>query len=290
MNKIFLYSRGARHGLTLSGKLSRIEAQENQLLAQNLLNSETATNIFQNWVQVKKKRKNRNKTSLPETNSIDVTETDNTNKCSTSSPDSDTLNGLIDEHDYQIKKSRKKKKQQRARDEELAKSISQLSANESTLKPVTPDLKNVQSKSKAIKKAKRNSKKQRKKNCTMETDGDNTTDDGFNRKKRQTKSESNAFRNDSKLSDCSSSECDEKEIQEDPLVRQIADVMKRYPSKRFKVIAEELTPFQKKHLRKSGLRIELKSIKKRDKKKRNKERAQLDKISQKIEKAMVFNS
>lgn len=258
------------------------------------MNPETATNIFQNWVQVKKKRKNRNKT-----NSLDVTESNITTKCSTSSPDSDTLNGLIDEHDYQIKsKSRKKKKQQRERDEELAKSISQLSASESNLKPETStsdkcfqaDLKTVQSKSKAIKKVKHNSKKKhRRKNRAMETDED-TTDNGYNEKKRRAKNKSNAFQIEGNLSDFSSSECDEKEIQEDPLVRQIAEVMKKYPSKRFKVIAEELTPFQKKHLRKSGLRIELKSTKKRDKKKRIKERAQLEKISKKIEKAMVFNS
>lgn len=281
------YFRGARHGLLLSGKLSRIEAQEKQLLAKSKLSAETATDIFQNWVQVKRKHKNRNKPTNPGTSSTDAIELNDITKSLPSSPDSDPLTGLIDQSDYQIKiSSRKKKKQQRKRDEELAKSLSQLSASEITPTSSLLHLNSVQNKSKAIKKEKQTvKKKHRRRHHAMDADED-TTDDGFMRKKRR-KNKRNGI--DGKLTDLSSSDCDEKDISNDPLVQQIADVMKKYPSKRFKVIAEELTPFQKKHLRRSGLRIELKS-KKRDKKKRIKEQAQLDKISKKIEKSMVFDS
>lgn len=289
-----LYFRGARHGLSLSGKLSRIEAQEKQLLAKYELNSETATNIFQNWVQVKKKRKNRNPKLNSEEFSLDVDDSSDITKCLTSSPDSDKLIGLIDENDYQIRcASKKKKRQQRHRDEELAKSLSQLTANDVATCSRSSNFDSIQNSSKVIKKEKRTKKKHRRRHCAMEAETiTETTDDEFHRSKLKSKSKKSK-RNDSQFgnnsSDASSSDCDEPDMSEDPLVKQIADMMKRYPSKKFKVIAEELTPFQKKHLQKSGLRIELKSKKCRDKKKRNKEHAQLEKISKKIEKSMVFS-
>lgn len=276
----------------MSGKLSRIEAQEKQLLAANVLNTETATNIFQNWVQVKKKRKNRDQKT--EKQSLNAEVSSDIIKCSTSSPDSDKLIGLIDENDYQIKcASKKKKRQQRHRDEDLAKSLSQLSANDAASTSRASNFDAVQNSSKAIKKEKRTKKKHRRRPCAMEAEAINeTTDDELNRAKFRAKSKKsirNGGQIGNSLFDASSSDCEGKEMPEDPLVQQIASVMKRYPTKKFKVIAEELTPFQKKHLRKSGLRIELKS-KKRDKKKQIKERVQLEKISKKIEQSMVFSS
>lgn len=51
--------RGARHGLLSLGKLSRIDAQEQQMLEKIAINTDSAQNIFKDWVHVTKKHRKR---------------------------------------------------------------------------------------------------------------------------------------------------------------------------------------------------------------------------------------
>lgn len=112
-----MLGRGARHGLSLSGKLNRIEEQERQLIEKysNNFDTNAAQEMFKDWVTVdthKKKKKPKIKTAT--TNEITVT-----------SPDSEKLADLLNQSDYVVKyKSKKKKRRHKALDEELATSLS----------------------------------------------------------------------------------------------------------------------------------------------------------------------
>lgn len=250
----------------MKGKLSRIVAQEEQLLEENILDTENAQSIFQTWIQVKKKKfkdgiskkkkmYNGNVENIP--NSHDATHSN------------DVLNGLINQEDYQLNSmSKKKKRRHRNRDEDLAKSLSQLTTAEKQH--------GVQASSKAIKKEKYRTKLRGVSPRSGEPQKaiSSSKERKTKRKNGQTENNLDSF-----------SSCDDGKS--DSLVFQIKSLMNQYPSKKFKVEAEKLTPFQRKQLEKSGLRIEMKS-KKREKKKRQKERAQVEKIIKKLEKSMVF--
>lgn len=261
------YFRGARHGLTLSGKLSRIVAQEKQLLNENEINTGNAQNIFQTWIQVKK-RKHRVKECTQVPNATDAPNKTDTNH----------LDGLINQEDYQSKRiSKKKKKQQRIRDEDLAKSLSRLSTSNNSVDSDRFKFYGVQSSSKVIKKEKlprksHSDRKTAKRNKEHHTNGrsakqsDGITLDGH----------------------YASSDDSEKDIRTDPMVSQIQEIMSQYPNKKFKVEAKELTSFQKKQLQKSGLRIEFKS-KKREKKSK-KDFIQVERIIKKMKNSMDFHN
>lgn len=272
------YFRGARHGLTLSGKLSRIVDQEKQLLNENVINTENAHNIFQTWIQVKKKKHKRKSSRR------------NTEECTNVSnavdepneKDLDHLPDIINQEDYKLKGiSKKKKKQQRIRDEDLARSLSQLSTtNDCVVGSDSFKFHGVQSNSKVIKKDTHRKKSHRnRKNRNAANDNEEKLP-----KEKSTKQIGNSTIN----GHLSSSEDSGRDVQADPMVLQIKKLMSRYPSKKFKVEAGELTPFQKKQLQKSGLRIEFKA-KKREKK-RNKERKQLGKIIEKMKHSMDFGN
>ncbi|XP_031621081.1 G patch domain-containing protein 4 [Contarinia nasturtii] len=149
--------KGARHGLSLSGKLSRIDAQEQQMLEKMALNTETAPNIFKDWIQVKKKHKKRQKS--------DSTEQPQTLN---SSSESVKLNLLTQCNDY-VRKSKKKLKQERKRANELANSFSKLKTEDGHLvDTVTAKLHGVQDSSKLIKKERRKKSKKHLKNIHEE--------------------------------------------------------------------------------------------------------------------------
>lgn len=257
-----IYFRGARHGLTLSGKLSRIVAQEKQLLNENEINTENAQNIFQTWIQVKKK-KHRVKKCTSSPNAIDAS-------CITDSNHLDSFKRI----------SKKKKKQQRLLDEDLAQSLSRLStSNNSVLESDPFKFYGVQSSSKVIKKEE-HFKKSHSEHSTRKAVKRN--------KKHRTLS---AQQSDGAILDghYATSEDSEKDLPIDPMVSQIKKIMGQYPNKKFKVEAKELTSFQKKQLQKSGLRIEFKSRKRE--KKRNKDFIQVDRIIKKINNSMdIHNS
>lgn len=271
-----IYVRGARHGLTLSGKLQRIVGQEKQLLNENVINTENAQNIFQTWIEVKNKKRKAKKGN---------------DKCSNVSnaiiTDSEHLQSLINQNDYQWKSNSKKKtKQQRARDEDLAKSLSRLStSNKCLVEPHNMDavqfkFYGVQSTSKILKK-----EKYRRKTHSKHGDREAVNND----KKLSTIGKSVKQNTGTIIDDhYASSEDSEKDIHTDPMVSQIEKIMSQYPNKKFKVEAAELTPFQKKQLQKSGLRIEFKS-KKRERK-RNKSRTEVEKIIKKMKRSMDFCS
>lgn len=149
---IFIF-RGARHGLKLSGKLSRIEAQEQQILT-NSLNSKTARDTFNEWYTVKKNKKHK-KSKEEKLNSMqqDIMVPD--------SIEFEQLEALVDQGDYIIKnKSKKKKKKQRQMEEDLSKSMKSLQT-ETSAKNFDMDnmLHSVLDYSKAIKKEKNRKQK-----------------------------------------------------------------------------------------------------------------------------------
>lgn len=270
------YFRGARHGLTLSGKLSRIVAQEKQLLNENVINTENAQNIFQTWIQVKKKKHKKKKSGSGGMNDAECTNLSSKAIDTTNVKDSNHLDGLISQGDYQMDgNSKKKKKKQRARDEDLAKSLSQLSTSDKcVVRSDSFGFYGLQSSSKVIKK----------KRCR--------TKSNIERKYRKVENLSkvkNTKRNDVPTTAdgrFSTSDDSEKDIETDSMALQIREIMSRYPSKKFKVEAKELTRFQKKQLRKSGLRIEFKSQKRERKINKN----QVEKIIKKMKHSMDFGN
>lgn len=165
---IFIF-RGARHGLKLSGKLSRIEAQEQQILAKSL-NTATAQDTFNEWYTVKKNKKHKKQKTKDKSNSMhqDVIDeiVNNDAPILPNSIEFEQLEALVDQGDYIIKnKSKKKKKRQRLMEEELSKSMKSLQT-ESPSKWFDMDnmLYGVLDCSKAIKKEKnRQQKNERKK-------------------------------------------------------------------------------------------------------------------------------
>lgn len=246
--------RGARHGLSLIGKLNRIEAQEKQLMAKNSINTETAQDIFKDWIEVKKKKhKKVNKEDCGKINSNEE----------------EYCTHLIDQDDYKIKyNSKKKKRQERERDEDLAKSFSNLRADD-------PSNQNfhfygVQNTSKAIKKETRSKKKK-------------------NKKIRIDVNEINRDENDGQTTpeECGMARKNAERNRTDALVKKLNDIVHENPDRKIKVIHEDLTPFQIKRLLKAGFLVKTK-LKKRDKRKEHKERAQLDKINKTLANSHLF--
>lgn len=258
------------------------------MLSKMSISTETAQDIFKDWIAVKKKRKNKRKDKRKETKHV-TTETDTsiTNKTDgqnepalPSTPESDTCNGLIDQNDYKTKnKSRKKKRQHRERDEDLAESLSKLKTGDFS----SSSLHGILDTSKTIKKEKSKRskvKKNRPDNSINQMSVESVPSAGKSKSpsKKSKSPKSSAILLLSDNSDC-----------EDSLAHQIGEVMKKHPNKKFKVVSEQLTKHQKKSLLKSGLRVDLKSKKKKkDKKKKLKERAQFEKISKQLEKSLLL--
>lgn len=254
------------------------------MLQRSVINTETAPAIFKDWIQVKKKKKRNSKqikhmhTINDELSSIDtMTNSKNLTDSLESNKSSDAP--LVDE-DYQIKyKSKKHKKLQRDRDEDLAQSFSTLGskdAGESSLHPAH-DI-GLSANSRLIKKENRAKARKSK--------SDANAIEVIKQVKEQKRRENEKTNNDIGYT---SSENSDSDIQDDPLINQISDAIRKRPDKKFKILAKELTAIQKKKLKKSGLSIEFKARKK-DKKKLNKELAKVSKISRKIESSMCLNN
>lgn len=238
----------------MEGKLRRIVEQEKQLLDEHAVKTENAQNIFQTWIEVKRKKHKGRTSKVNRVNDDKCTSVSNAFDCMSSTMLPSILpTGLINQDDdYTVHRiSKKKKKQHRVRDEDLARSLSQMTTRDSA--KCSP-FHGVQHSSKVIKKEKGRKKKR--------NDGQ-TQDDVLN---------------------FTSSEDSEKDFQTDPIVLQIQSIMSRHPNKKFKVEATKLTPFQKKQLQKSGLRIELES-KKRERK-RHIERSNMKNLIKKIKHSM----
>lgn len=246
-------------------------AQEQQLSVDNVLNAENAGNIFQSWIKVKRKKHKRRALNGFHAESKNVS-------------DFNQLVDLVNHDDYRLNiMSKKRIKQHRDRDEDLAKSLSLLSTNMG-LQSATSD--GVQSSSKTIKKKERSKKKR---HGRKGRDIEEVKQSGEEHRSKEQTNKRNGNETEFNIDSFSTSDDEEKSHRTDPLVSQIRNVMSQYPSKRFKVKADELTPYQKRHLQKSGLRIELQSVK-RPKRKTHKERAQFEKLIKKIEKSMDFSA
>lgn len=263
--------RGARHGLSLNGKLSRIDAQEQQMLKGSAINTETAQDIFKDWIQVKKKRKNR-KNKEPA-----IMEAEE--------PESNRLNNMDNQtelnEDYKIQyKSKKSKKQRRDRDEDLANSFSTLGSSPKY---------GIHSNSMAIKKEKRlkSGKHRMKSSCDGSGEKQNSKTDEIQIKKSKKLKKSKIIV-EKNIMDYTSSDSSETGTKDDPLINEIANAIKKRPSKKFKILANEITPIQKKLLRKSGLHVEFKA-KKLDKNQVNRELATVYRMSKKIENLLCSN-
>lgn len=233
------------------------------MLKGSAINTETAQDIFKDWIEVKKKRKNRKnkEPAIMEAEEIKSNRFDNMNIQT-------ELNG-----DYKIQyKSKKSKKQRRDRDEDLANSFSTLGSSSKY---------GILSNSMAIKKEKRlKSGKHRFEKGYSKTD-EMQIKEPKKLKKIKTIVEKN-------IMDYTSSDSSETAPKDDPLINEIANAIKKRPSKKFKILANEITPIQKKLLRKSGLRVEFKA-KKLDKNQANKELASVYRISKKIENLLCSN-
>lgn len=255
------------------------------------LNTETAPNIFRDWVEVKKKRQNKNGKNKQDSQ---IT-FENCDASSISKIESDPCSSLIDFEDYKIKtKSKKKKKQQRHRDEDLSKTLSNLKTCDITESPQCSFEHGIQYSSKTIKNGKKKSKhsKLKKKHLTNFTTEENTEQLEISEEEMipsQLRSRKNKRKKNQKssLDNFSSVSSDLNEI-EVPLVDKIESLMEEYPNKRFQIVPNQLTMHRNNYLRKSGLRVELKS-KKKDKKKELKERAQVNKINKKIQQSLKLD-
>ncbi|KAJ6640817.1 G patch domain-containing protein 4 [Pseudolycoriella hygida] len=119
--------KGARHGLTLMGKLSRIQAQDEQLLAQ-MQKIESNTNTDESWTTVKKRKKRKNKDpSIDVDMPVEVKPTEiNTSATSDAAASSCIDHGVK----HLSKKSRKK---QRARVEKLADILSKSTLDDNAI-------------------------------------------------------------------------------------------------------------------------------------------------------------
>lgn len=120
-NKI---SRGARHGITMGGKLNRIEAQDALLLMKlgngALYNKVLDNNLEESWTLVTKGKKRKN---MEQSMDVDMEKGSKQAKLDTT---------IDDNIDYKIKcKSKKKKKEQRHRDNTLADVLGNLTTEES---------------------------------------------------------------------------------------------------------------------------------------------------------------
>lgn len=242
----------------------------------------TRPGIFGDWVEVKKKRKKQNQTETNEKNTS-TSHTLNSNVERLSGSTESIGNDLpLDCRDYRIKqKSKKKKKQQRDRDNDLADSFSKLKTGDVAAKNTISKFKGVQNSSKSIKKEKRSEiKKPHLKKGLINVDL------GYPLVDLKGSKEEKKEQADNSTSDSDHQYGNERE-HNDSLTEQIADIIRKHPSKKFKLISGELTQIQSKRLKKSGLNVKIKS-KRRNKKQKMKERAQLNKISKKIEKSLLL--
>lgn len=341
-NFYLLFGRGARHGLRLNGKLSRIEEQERQLLenySKSSFNTDTAQDVFKDWVQVdekKSQRKKKKQNKSADTNIVAESSKDTVDNadCTTPiTPDSEHLATLLNQSDYVVKfKSKKKKKRHRALDEDLAESLNRsLSTSSPVKEPETP-IHKIQDSSKAIKKKRKKNRAEKKKKKRAKLGVDESTglinedveirdsdsckyvvnnpiaekylkrsiekqkkeenkDEGDavqlssskKRKRKASKPEKTDFTIDD--NDDISSDGDDGVQRKDRLVEYIKGEMQRQPRKKFKIVAENLTPFQSKHLQKAGITLEVNKTTV-DSKKLKKERKQMQKIAKQLENAM----
>lgn len=113
--------RGARHGITMGGKLNRIEAQDELLLMKLGYgnNKVLDNNQEESWTLVTKGKKRKNK---EQSTDVDMEKRSKQAR----------LDAAIDDIDYKIKyKSKKKKKEQRHRDNALADVLGNLTTQDS---------------------------------------------------------------------------------------------------------------------------------------------------------------
>lgn len=318
-------SRGARHGLKLSGKLNRIEEQERQLMERfsGKVHRDTATEVFKGWIEVDTEKKGLKKKKKNSEAPLGPTET--------LSPDSEKLAALLDQSDYVVRyKSKKKKKRHRALDLDLANSLGGLKTSASDSPEATNaerKLRSLNEKSTPIgKKGKKSSRKKRQKASDAGyvisedieigepidvTDsaqvGAETEEEPKSKKKKQQKKvkcdaeapvectkkskkrkrkvKEEVIQPDS--DDYSANSSSDLEVKEHRLAKQIKLEMEKHPNKKFKVVAENLTPFQSKQLTRAGIKlVEKKHF---DPKAHKKEVKEFDKIARKLEKAISFD-
>lgn len=241
------------------------------------------------------------------------------------SPDSEKLATLLNQNDYVVKyKSKKKKKRQKAMYEDLALSLSNLNTHnpESPQKSKCDrKLHVIQDVCTAIKKKEKALRKRKRRRNRSETetgliDGDielienNATESSevekYLKKSKAKKiiekaiaikslvvektSKKRKRKDDTPLLDLSdnsfSSDCDEK-FKESRLAKQIKLEMDKQPKKKFKVVVENITPFQSKHLLRAGINFVEK--KQSDPKKIRQEHFEFENIATKLAASMSFD-
>lgn len=320
----------------MNGKLNRIEEQEQQLLqkyANNNFNRDNAQDVFKDWVQVdettkkgKRKKKHQSKKLNQSSVVADNSMVDTPSNTTPITPDSEFLATLINQDDYVIKyKSKKKKKQHRALDEDLAQSISNLKTNGTAKESI---LHEIQGTSKTIKKEKqRNGLKKKKKNrkkkdCDdtiestpgrsedVEIKDTESCDQSVKYLKTHNKNTENIDQPDTAASsnkkrkrksskrdkkqclyddtnDLSSNEDGDDGMKKcDRLLEYVKNEVERQPRKKLKIVAKNLTPFQSKHLQKAGIKVEI--VENTGDTDNPKIKSQMQKIVRKMENAMNF--
>lgn len=298
--------------------MNRIEEQERQLLVKysGKIDRDSAQEVFKDWIEVDTVKKIEKKLKKKKIDSpLQSTET--------LSPDSEKLATLLNQCDYVVKyKSKKKKKRHRALDEDLANSLNGLQTISPIEEKSETKLNCINENSIPIRKKDKKMKKKKKRKAIEHDDGYLVNDDieidepidqtdsikvveitkkkknKLKKKIRKLKNTEESFGKSKKRkikkkvtlsdSDClSANDSSDTEIKEHRLTKQIKMEMEKHPNKKFKVIAENLTPFQSKQLVKAGLKVvEKKEFNPRLHKKEKKE---FNKIANLLENAMNFD-
>lgn len=276
--------------------------------------------IFKDWVKVDTKKKKKQRGKVPPTPVIE----------GVNDPmDPLKLNGLISNEDYAPRghKSKKKKRQHRELDQELATTLSSLNTSNcpsiSNDSPIDNKLRGVQSNSTTIK------KKKKKRSRVNHTDEADIPDDGWvplpeldeyddiddaqtAKSKYLKKSKSKVGCDEKSMQSHTSkmvsevkikgltskteekskkrkreievapdySDDDDIELNHGKLAQQIENEIQKRPNKKIKVVIENITAFQSKHLAKAG--IEFVERKNDDPAKMKKESRQFERIARKL--------
>lgn len=267
--------------------MSRIEEQERQLLEkyENGLDRDEATEVFKGWIEVENKKNKKNKNKIKQTKDVPDGATGDL-----ISPDSEKLSQLLDQTEYTVKyKSKKKKKKHRKIDEQLAESMNSLKATSPEPEPQDEKLRSLNAASTVIKKltekvekkkSEKKSKKQKSNEGGMLSKTASVDEVEYQRKSNK-RTREQVIESDDDFTE---------EITEHRIVKQIKEEMEKQPKKKFKIVAENLTPFQRKHLSKAGLDIvERKPYDGGKAKKARKEEKEFKKIAKTLEMKMSFD-
>lgn len=287
--------KGARHGLKLSGKLARIEAQERELMEKlKLLQSLPSTSkgskreqeITEKWVEACTRKHKTKSLYKSELSSAQRTSATTTSSAPRLDEDDKRVNDLLYQNEYFIS-SKKKRKQQEKIDRELSLALASISTGQPKSKKHKtkqsndtsnePNWHTVADESKAIKKkSKKHSRHHSKlpkcvsgaKNEFIKKLPIEKIQISFDKKSRKRKRDTNddnislnSYRDKSDEDVDSTNHSDDSCSVTTAISKKLKSKLGLITKKNKKIIIDNLTDFQKDHFKKSGLPyVEIKTI------------------------------